>query len=180
MHSASGRSHSATENLREPQSPGTAARPGSPQETNTRSAVVGTAADSWNSGMTVKAATLSGAQMHGDRTHMSVPDLVDMRELGVCQHLSDQFEPSCPDQDDTSVRVVIGVPVRSIGGNGILVVLQDRRRPTEYRRWTSLVRPVRRSCVRRMTCVSACPRWRWGVWVGRLLSRASRRDHLFS
>jgi len=41
------------------------------------------------------------------------------------------------------------------------MVLQDRRRPTEYRRWTSLVRPVRRSCVRRMTWVSACPRWRW-------------------
>ena len=58
MHSASGRrSHSTTENLREPQSPGTPARPGSPQDTNTRAVVVGTALDSWNSGMTVKAAT---------------------------------------------------------------------------------------------------------------------------
>jgi hypothetical protein len=71
VHSASGRrSHSTTENLREPQSPGTPARPGSPQDTNTRAVVVGTALDSWNSGMTVKAATtLSGAQMHGDRTY---------------------------------------------------------------------------------------------------------------
>jgi len=70
VHSASGRrSHSTTENLRESQSPGTPARPGSPQETNTRAVVVGTALDSWNSGMTDKAATLSGAQMHGDRTY---------------------------------------------------------------------------------------------------------------
>ena len=115
MHSASGRrSHSTTVNLREPQSPGTPARPGSPQETNTRAVVVGTALDSRNSGMTVKAATLSGAQMHGDRTRyamLSVPDIVGVPELDVCQHYSDPLEPNCPDQDDTSVRFVIAVPV---------------------------------------------------------------------
>jgi hypothetical protein len=26
-----------------------------------------------------------------------------MRELDVCQHFSDQLDPSCPDQDDISV-----------------------------------------------------------------------------
>lgn len=43
---------------------------------------------------------------------MSVPGLVVMRELGVCQHYSDVFEPNCPDQADTSVRFVIGAPLR--------------------------------------------------------------------
>jgi hypothetical protein len=33
----------------------------------------------------------------------SVPGLVGMRELGVCQHFSDKFEPNCPDQDDKSI-----------------------------------------------------------------------------
>jgi hypothetical protein len=45
---------------------------------------------------------------------VSVPGLVVMVELGVCQHYSDLFEPNCPDQDDTSVRFVIGVPVGSM------------------------------------------------------------------
>jgi hypothetical protein len=35
---------------------------------------------------------------------MSVPGLVDMRELGLCQQFSDLSEPSRPDQDDISVR----------------------------------------------------------------------------
>jgi hypothetical protein len=45
---------------------------------------------------------------------LSVPGLVVMVALGVCQQYSDLFEPNCPDQDDTSVRFVIGVPVRSM------------------------------------------------------------------
>jgi hypothetical protein len=49
-----------------------------------------------------------------DRSTLSVPGLVVMRDLGVCQYYSDQSEPSCPDQDDISVRFVIVVPVRSM------------------------------------------------------------------
>ena len=45
------------------------------------------------------------------RSELSVPGLVVMAELGVCQHHSDLFKPYCPDQDDTSVRFVIGVPL---------------------------------------------------------------------
>ena len=38
---------------------------------------------------------------------VSVPSLVGMRELDLCQHFSDQFEPICPDQDDISVSSTV-------------------------------------------------------------------------
>ena len=46
---------------------------------------------------------------------LSVPGLVVMVKLGVCQHYSDLFEPNRPDQDDTSVPIVIGIPVQGMG-----------------------------------------------------------------
>ena len=40
---------------------------------------------------------------------LSVPDLVVMPKLGVSQHYLGPLGPTYPDQDDTSVRLVIAV-----------------------------------------------------------------------
>jgi hypothetical protein len=50
------------------------------------------------------AATRPGlSRLLGDRTVMSVPGLVVMPELVVCQHFADKSGPNTPDQDDISI-----------------------------------------------------------------------------
>jgi hypothetical protein len=49
-----------------------------------------------------------------NNNYLSFPGLVVMVELGVCQHYSDLSEPNRPNQDGTSVPIVIGISLQSI------------------------------------------------------------------